>query len=189
MGSRSASKVLVKRGNGRGTPWREERHRGTEPLEGKTTWTPICDTVYTQLLRIASRSQAVYPTSRMRQPARPDPWEARVGDHPGPPGKPRSAMGFAADPGVRPTRGRSTDSVLARWGRVSEEALAPLGVGRRGRQRRRRHGKRHAPGCRQDAVSEYGYGESLHRSVRAGGRLVDRACRGAAWLQRAGALA
>jgi hypothetical protein len=88
MGSRSASKVPVKRGNGRGTLWREERHRDTEPLEGKATLTRICDTVYTQLRRIASCRQPVYPTSRMRQPARPDPWEAWVGDHPGPPGMP-----------------------------------------------------------------------------------------------------
>ncbi len=96
MGSRSALKVPRRRGNGRGTLWREERHRGTEPLEGKTTLTPICDTVYTQLRRIASRSQPVYPTSRMRQPARPDLWEAWVGDHPGPPGRSAPVTGTAA---------------------------------------------------------------------------------------------
>ena len=78
MGSRSASKVPVKRGNGRGTPWRKERHRGTEPLEGQATQTPIYDTVFTQLQRIASRGEPVTLTSRMRQPARPDLWEARV---------------------------------------------------------------------------------------------------------------
>ena len=33
----------------------------------------------------------------MRQPARPDPWEAWVGDHPGPPGKRGLLRSFAAD--------------------------------------------------------------------------------------------
>jgi RNA-directed DNA polymerase len=37
----------------RGTPWREGEHRGTELLEGKTTGTPISDTVSTRLQRIA----------------------------------------------------------------------------------------------------------------------------------------
>ncbi len=87
MGSRSASKVPAKRGNGRGTPWREERHRGTEPLEGQAARTPIRGPVLTQLWRIASRREPVTPTSRMRQRARPDPWEAWAGNRPGPPGK------------------------------------------------------------------------------------------------------
>jgi len=91
MGSRSASKVPVKRGNGRGTPWREEGHRGTEPLEGQADRTPIRDPVLTQLRRIASRREPVTPTSRMRQRARPDPWEAWAGNRPGPPGKPAMA--------------------------------------------------------------------------------------------------
>ena len=86
MGSRSASKVPVKRGNGRGTPWREEGHQGTEPLEGKADRTPLRDTVSTQLRRIASCGEPVTLRSRMRQRARPDLWEAWVGDHPGPPG-------------------------------------------------------------------------------------------------------
>ncbi len=91
MGSRSASKVPAKRGNGRGTPRREERHRGTEPLEGQADRTPIRDPVLTQLRRIASRREPVTSTSRMRQRARPDPWEAWAGNRPGPPG--RSAHG------------------------------------------------------------------------------------------------
>ena len=95
MGSRSASKVPMKRGNGRGTPWREERHRGTKPLEGQATQTPIYDTVFTELQRIASRGKIVTLTSRMRQPARPDPWEARVGDHPGPRGSGAARMDAA----------------------------------------------------------------------------------------------
>jgi len=96
MGSRSASKVPVKRGNGRGTPWREEGHRGTEPLEGQADRTPIRYTVLTQLQRIASRGEPVNPTSRMRQRARPDPLEAWAGNRPGPPG--RSAMASSRGP-------------------------------------------------------------------------------------------
>jgi len=98
MGSRSASKVPVKRGNGRGTPWREERHRGTEPLEGQADRTPIRDPVLTQLRRIASRREPVTPTSRMRQRARPDLWEAWAGNRPGPPGGSARCEGGHAPP-------------------------------------------------------------------------------------------
>ena len=105
MGSRSASKVPVKRGNGRGTPWREEWHRGTEPLEGKAARTPLRETVSTQLRRIASCGEPVTLRSRMRQRARPDLWEAWVGDHPGPPGAPLGAARarMEASPRARPS--------------------------------------------------------------------------------------
>ena len=102
MGSRSASKVPVKRGNGRGTPWREEKHRGTESPEGQATRTPIRVTVSTELRRIASRSQAVTRAAgcvnaHVRICGRPG-----CGNHPGPPGKHCRDLdrrgSFAADP-------------------------------------------------------------------------------------------
>jgi hypothetical protein len=93
MGSRSASKVPVKRGErprdpveGRGAPG-----HGTAGGQGHAD-ADLRHGLHTTR-RIASCSQPVYPTSRMRQPARPDPWEAWVGNHPGPPGKPALLRG------------------------------------------------------------------------------------------------